>query len=163
MPKEFWAEAVDCAIYLANRSPTKSVKNKMPIEAWSGRKPGISHLRVFESVPYAHVPDQKRTKLDDKSEKLIFVGYDSSSKGYKLYNPKTGKVISGRDVVFDEEATWDWNVPEEENYDFLPYPFESTIRNEEYLEVQEPSSTPSLHSPHTLTTPNEATPTSGGE
>ena len=35
--------------------------------------------------------------LDDKREKYIFVGYDSSSKGYKLYNPNNGKIIS-RDV-----------------------------------------------------------------
>ena len=35
--------------------------------------------------------------LDDKREKYIFVGYDSSSKGYKLYNQNNGKIIS-RDV-----------------------------------------------------------------
>lgn len=158
MPKEFWAEAVDCAVYLLNRSPTRSVRDKTPIEAWNGRKPGISHLRVFGSVAYAHVPDQKRTKLDDKSEKLIFVGYDSSSKGYKLYNPQTRKVISSRDVVFDEEATWDWNVPPEENYNFLPYPYGDTSRSEEHLEIAEPSTPPS--SP---TRGGQETPSSEGE
>ena len=40
-----------------------------------------------------HVPDQERSKLDDKSEKYVFIGYDPSSKGYKLYNPSTKKVI----------------------------------------------------------------------
>ena len=45
----------------------------------------------------------KRVKLDDKSEKLVFIGYDSRSKGYKLYNPINGKVIISRDVVFDGE------------------------------------------------------------
>ena len=94
MPKEFWAEAVDCAVYLSNRSPTRSVWGKTPQEAWSGRKPGISHLRVFGSVAYAQVPEQKRSKLDDRSEKYVFIGYDSRSKGYKLYNPSNGNVIS---------------------------------------------------------------------
>jgi hypothetical protein len=34
------------------------------------------------------VDDQIRTKLDDKSKKMIFVGYNQKSKWYKLYNPK---------------------------------------------------------------------------
>ncbi|GAU31151.1 hypothetical protein TSUD_315750 [Trifolium subterraneum] len=52
--------------------------------------------------------DEKRSKLDDKSEKYIFIGYDGNSKGYKLYNPDTGKTIISRNVVFDEEGEWDW-------------------------------------------------------
>jgi hypothetical protein len=47
----------------------------------------VAHLRVFGSVGYAHVLDQRRTKLDDKSTKLVFIGYDEMSKAYKLYNP----------------------------------------------------------------------------
>lgn len=86
MPQEFWAKAVACAVYLRNRSPTRSIWNMTPQKAWSGHKPNISHLRVFGSIAYMHIPEQKRTKLDDRSEKLIFIGYDSSSKGYKLYN-----------------------------------------------------------------------------
>jgi len=39
-----------------------------------------------------------------------------------------GKVIISRDVVFDEEASWDWNI-QEEKYDFLPY-FEEDDENE---------------------------------
>ena len=102
MPKEFWVEAVACAVYLTNHSPTRSVHEKTPQEAWSGRKPGISHLKVFGSIAYTHVLDEKRTKLDDKSEKYVFVGYDSRSKGYKLYNPNSRKIFISRDVEFDE-------------------------------------------------------------
>ncbi|KAM2003469.1 hypothetical protein ACFX15_027030 [Malus domestica] len=47
LPKELWAEAVACAVYLSNRSPTRSVWGKTSQEAWSRRKSGISHLRVF--------------------------------------------------------------------------------------------------------------------
>lgn len=38
-------------------------------------KPNISHLRVFGSLAYRHVPDQLRKKLDDKGEQMILVGY----------------------------------------------------------------------------------------
>ncbi|KAL0537088.1 hypothetical protein IC582_026058 [Cucumis melo] len=123
MPKEFWAQAVECAVYLSNRSPIRSLWNKTPQQAWIGRKPSIGHLRVFGCMAYAHIPDQKRSKLDDKSEKYVFVGYDASSKGYKLYNPVTKKTIVSRDVVFDEEASWNWN-DEPEDYKFLFFPDE---------------------------------------
>ena len=74
-------------------------------------------------MAYSHIPDQKRSKLDDKSEKYVFVGYDASSKGYKLYNPVTKKTMIRRDVVFDEEASWNWN-DEPEDYKFLFFPDE---------------------------------------
>uniref|UniRef100_A0A2N9GX95 Uncharacterized protein n=1 Tax=Fagus sylvatica TaxID=28930 RepID=A0A2N9GX95_FAGSY len=138
MPKELWAEAVDCAVYLSNRCPTRSVQGKTPQQAWSRKKPTVSHLRVFGSIAYMHVPDQERSKLDDKSEKYVFIGYDPSSKGYKLYNPSTKKVIVSRDVEFDEEGIWNWNTQEEEKYDFFPFPEEE----EQVNEVPEMPTTP---------------------
>ncbi|KAG6409646.1 hypothetical protein SASPL_127687 [Salvia splendens] len=86
------------------RSPTKSVWGMTPQEAWSGRKPVIAHLRVFESKAYAHVPDQKMSKLEDKSKPFIFIGYDSNTKGYKLYDPTSQKTMISIDVEFDEEG-----------------------------------------------------------
>ena len=62
MPNYFWAEAVTCAVYLINRSPTRSVPNTTPIEAWSGFKPNVQHLKVFGSITYAHVPKAARLK-----------------------------------------------------------------------------------------------------
>ncbi|GJS78909.1 retrovirus-related pol polyprotein from transposon TNT 1-94 [Tanacetum coccineum] len=107
MPKEFWAEAVDCTVYLLNRCPSKSLANKTPQEAWNRIKPTVSHLRIFGSIVYVHVPSQRRSKLDDRSKKHMFVSYDKQSKGYKLYNPVTRKVVVSGDVDFDEEGSWD--------------------------------------------------------
>jgi len=104
MPKEFWAEAVDYAIYLSNRCPTINLNDMTPKEAWSRRKLNVSHLKVFGSIGYVHEDDQVRTKLDGKSKKMIFVGYNQKSKGYKLYNPNEGKMVISRDVEFNEEV-----------------------------------------------------------
>lgn len=76
--KPNWAEAVQCAVYVQNRCPHTA--NQRPQEAWSGHKPTVSHLKVFGSVAYAHTPDQRRTKLDDKSKKYVFIGYDEKTK-----------------------------------------------------------------------------------
>lgn len=107
MPNSFWAEAVSCSVYLLNRSPTRSVSDITPVEAWSGYKPNVKHLKVFGSVAYAHVPAQTRTKLDNRGVKTICVGYKRG--GYKLYNPVTNKVIVSRDVTFAEDEVWKWD------------------------------------------------------
>ena len=64
-------------------------------------------------MAYAKIPDARRTKLDDKSEKCIFVGYGERRMGYKLYNPITKKVIMSRDVIFEEDKSWEWNDDQE--------------------------------------------------
>ena len=64
--REFWAEAVSNAVYTRNRCPNKALVNVTPEEAWSGKRPCISHMRVFGCIAYAKVPDEKRTKLDAK-------------------------------------------------------------------------------------------------
>ena len=72
--------------------------NRVPEEAWSGIKQGVTHMRVFGCVAYAHIPDQLRKKLDKKGEKFIFIGYSEESKDWRLYNPSTKKFIVRRDV-----------------------------------------------------------------
>ena len=91
--QEFWAEAVETACYLVNRSPSSMLEDNTPHEVWTGKKPSLSHLRVFGCDAYVHVPKKKRTKLDNKSERCIFIGYKDGLKGYKLWNPETRKVV----------------------------------------------------------------------
>ncbi|KAJ3703208.1 hypothetical protein LUZ61_006913 [Rhynchospora tenuis] len=109
MPKEFWAEAVQCAVYVQNRCPHAKLTKQTPQEAWSGIKTTVSHLKIFGSVAYAHVPDQRRTKLDDKSKKYVFIGYDEKTKAFRLFDPIEKKVIVSRDVQVNKEIEWDWN------------------------------------------------------
>ncbi|KAL0311966.1 UNVERIFIED_CONTAM: Copia protein [Sesamum radiatum] len=109
LPKAFWAEAVYTAVYLLNRCLTKAVQKMTPTEAWSGKKPSAKHLRVFGSICYVHIPTEKRHKLEEKTEKGIFFDYNTQSKGYRIYNLKTKKLIISRDVEFDEDAMWNWD------------------------------------------------------
>jgi hypothetical protein len=48
----FWGEAVVTAVYILNRSPTKTLNGMTPYEAWHGRKPTVSHLRVFGCLAF---------------------------------------------------------------------------------------------------------------
>src|SRR5437660_7284924 len=63
LPESFWAEAVNTAMYLHNRSPTRSLEGKTPYEAWNGDKPNLSHLKVLSCDAFLHVPEEKRNKL----------------------------------------------------------------------------------------------------
>lgn len=110
IPKEFWVEGVGYIIYLSNRCSQ---------EAWSIRKPIVSHFKVFGSIDYVHVDDQGRTKLYDKSRnKMIFMCYDQKFKGYKFYNLNKENMVISRDVKFKEGA-WDWKVNDDEKYELL--------------------------------------------
>ena len=100
LPNHYWAEAVGTAAYLKNRALTFAIKEcRTPFEKWYERKPEVSHLRGFGCVAYAHVP---RQKLDKKADKLCFIGYCTNSKGYRLFDEKTRKLIKSRDVTFNE-------------------------------------------------------------
>lgn len=92
LPKRFWAEAVNNAVYVANRSPHKSLK-LTPEEMWNGRKPDVSHMRVFGCAAMFFVPKQKRLKWDAKSEHGIFLGYGINCKGYRVYDVKKNKYL----------------------------------------------------------------------
>ena len=93
---------METACYLVNRSPSLALEDKNPHEVWTGKKPSLSHLKVFGCDAYVHVPKEKRSKLDNKSERCIFIGYKDGLKCYKLWNPETRKVVYSRDVVFRE-------------------------------------------------------------
>jgi hypothetical protein len=108
MPTVFWGEAVVTAVYILNRSPTKALDGRTPYEAWHGRKPVVSHLRVFGCLAFAkelgHIG-----KLDDMSTPGVFIGYVDSSKAYRILDPKTQRVRTARDVVFNEGRGWVWD------------------------------------------------------
>ncbi|CAL9023657.1 unnamed protein product [Prunus brigantina] len=108
IPYEFWAEAVNTAVYLLNRCPTKALKKVTLFEAYTGRKPGIAHLKIFGSPCHVLIPSALRHKLEENSHKCIFVGYGLCEKGYRLFDPSTRKVILSRDVQFDENGLWKW-------------------------------------------------------
>ncbi|KAL4335590.1 hypothetical protein GQ457_07G002370 [Hibiscus cannabinus] len=123
LPNHFWGEAVATAVYILNISPTRAVPNQTPYEVWTGRRPRVSHLRIFGCVAYTLINTPIRSKLDNKALKCVFVGYCNNSKAYRLFNPVSGKIVISRNVIFNEEGRWIWR---ENN--------EGTMRIEELIE-----------------------------
>jgi len=71
----------------------------------------VSHLRVFGCKGFAHVPDEKRTKLESKSIPCVFLGYYEGTKAYCLMCLKINRIIKSRDVMFIEGSKEIGGVP----------------------------------------------------
>ncbi|KAK4395496.1 Retrovirus-related Pol polyprotein from transposon TNT 1-94 [Sesamum angolense] len=67
---------------------------------------GIEHQTTYLLCTYSN---REKHKLEEKTEKGIFLGYNTQSKGYRIYHLKTKKLIISRDVEFDEDAMWNWD------------------------------------------------------
>jgi hypothetical protein len=89
----YWEETINCEKYIVNRTPKKALKNITLEEHWTKIKPDVSHFRLFCSIEWAHIPDEKRKALQPKSEKCIFVGYSEYLKGYRLFNHIVMKLL----------------------------------------------------------------------
>lgn len=94
---------------------TLVVKDVTPQEAWSGVKPSIENFKVFGCIAHVHVPNVRRSKLDNKSFTCVLLGVSEESKGCRLYDPVAKKVVVSRDVIFKEKKQWDWDVSYEEH------------------------------------------------
>lgn len=100
MPKEFWNEAVRVAAYILNRSPI-SERDKTASEIWHQKRPNVSNIKVFGCVAFIHIPNELRSKMDDKAEKCVLVVYTNT--GYRLWNIEKKKIVVSRNVVFNEK------------------------------------------------------------
>lgn len=105
LPEDLWSEAVYTANYIRNRSPV-SGKDKTPWELFTGNKPDVSNLRAFGSRAYVHVPRERRSKLDARSEAGTMLGYPEGRKGYRILLD-AGGIIESRDVKFFETDSAD--------------------------------------------------------
>jgi hypothetical protein len=102
LPKKFWAELVNTAVFLLNRLLTRALQNKTPYKAWHDYKPSLQNLKIFGCLSFTYVPQVKRDKLDRKAEADIFVGYNNFTKDYRVFQPQTEKVIVSKDIKFIE-------------------------------------------------------------
>jgi hypothetical protein len=86
------------------------------------KKPDISHLRIFGSVVYYHIPKQNRVqseKFKPHGKRGIFVGFDPiSTKTVKIWIPGTRQVIVERDAeIIKSNDKYNGEDPTDETYE----------------------------------------------
>ena len=104
LPGHLWGEAVKAAGDILNLRSTKRHPDRTPNELFSGKKPTVTHLRVFGSSAFAHTPHTSRSKLDPRSERCILLSFDETAKAYRCYRPSTKRVFVSRDIFIDEDT-----------------------------------------------------------
>jgi transposase InsO family protein len=98
LPKTLWGEAIRCAAYQLNRSPTNALNGQIPAKIYLGRL-DIEKLRIFGSKAWAYkLP--KCDKLETRAREVRMVGYHPC--GYRLWDPVTNEIVVSRDVRFNE-------------------------------------------------------------
>ena len=97
LAKELWPYAVQTAAVVRNRCFNNRTR-ETPYFMLRGRRPNVSRMQKFGTVCYAYRQDRK--KLESRSDKGIFVGYDKNSPAYMVYYPDSRKVMKHRLVRF---------------------------------------------------------------
>src|SRR6266487_3600785 len=104
LPEDWWDYAVEYAVYLKNRVLTAAVQGRTPMEAYTGRKPAVSKLRVFGCAAYPVNPKETHPKKYEprfKDKDYILVSMSGSSI-YRLLSLRDLKETMAADVAFDE-------------------------------------------------------------
>jgi len=103
LPKYFWTDAVNTACYVLNRVLIRPILKKTPYELFKGRRPILSHLKVFGCKCFIlNIGKESLGKFDAKADECVFLGYASQSHAYRVYNKGLMIVEESMHVVFDE-------------------------------------------------------------
>ena len=87
------------AAYVKNRCYNPS---RIPaVEAFTGQKPNISNMNKFGCECYANIQD--KAKLDARSKKAVFNGYDKGSPAYLIYSPDKDTIRRVLCITFGKE------------------------------------------------------------
>ncbi|GKD11620.1 retrovirus-related pol polyprotein from transposon TNT 1-94, partial [Tanacetum coccineum] len=72
--------------FKVRNSSFRSLDEKVPEEFWTGSKPSVEHFKVFGCIGHVHIPA-----------------------AYRLHDPSSKIIVISRDVILNEDATWDWS------------------------------------------------------
>jgi hypothetical protein len=169
LPICLWAEAAMAVVYVQNRLSHSALGLNTSEEMFTGKKPKVSHLKIFGCPIFIHIPKENRNKLKPSGKKGIFVGYCEVSKAFRIYVPVHHHIEISRDVTFDEDAALKKSrrcqleeVYEEEPVitrtavrevpraaepvrEIVTSPNEEILEDHDILEVQEPPQMTILH------------------
>jgi hypothetical protein len=125
-PAFLWPEISRAAVYLYNRTPKYIYSWKSPYERFftrlahregvviESRKPNQAHLRAYGCKAYAMTSsaqkkEQRLQRFNPKAWIGLLIGYNSSNI-YRIWVPSQNRVISARDVIFNENDLFNGDI-----------------------------------------------------
>ena len=79
-------------------TPLRSIDNMILYKKLFGKCLDISYLRVFGCICFVHDYDALSNKLDKKSVRCMFLGYDEARRGWRCISSETMKIYIFRHV-----------------------------------------------------------------
>lgn len=96
----YWGEAILYACVIRNHCPSSTLKSGTPSHLWTGRSPQNSEFQTFGAPVFAKIPEEKRRKLDPKSETCIYLGPAHNMKAHRVDSLTTRKIVNTRSCTF---------------------------------------------------------------
>jgi transposase InsO family protein len=123
----FWAEALQTAVYLHQRTPTTSLsKYRSPYEVLHQKQPKIEHLRCFGCIAYKYIPKEQRDKgkFTDRSKPCMMLGYvHDTAKIWRIWDFEIKKAVECSNVIFNEDLNAYEAIQQERiNPDLIVFP-----------------------------------------
>ena len=135
MPKCSWGEAILSSAFLINRMPSRILDMQTPLDTLLKSYPTSRlhqnlPLSVFGYTCFVHYNAPGHSKLEPRAIKCVFLGYSSTKRGYKCFDPTSGKLFVTMDATFfEQEPYFSKNTLQGENLneDCFWNPSEQTI------------------------------------
>ena len=113
LPAMFWNDAMETAVYLISRLPTRALPDNItPYQARWNKLPKVDHLKVFGSKVIfrqgaGHDASDVSKALQDKGREGIMIGFEGkyNTGTYKIWDTQTHQVVHSNQVQFFEEQT----------------------------------------------------------
>lgn len=87
---------------MINRLPTKLLSWKIPHELLFHKEPNYNSLKVFGCLCFVTNVKPHKDKLASRANAVVFLGFKSGMKAFKVYDLLAKKIVMTRDVVFHE-------------------------------------------------------------
>ncbi|CAI7896714.1 unnamed protein product, partial [Closterium sp. NIES-54] len=103
-PHFLWPFAVQYATHQLNLQARVSLPETSPTLRWTGKVDDASAFRVRGSR--AFVRDWSADKLSPRAVPCVFLGFPPDAPGWQFYHPTSRRVLSSKDVTFDESVPY---------------------------------------------------------
>lgn len=101
LPLSLWGEVCCTAVHITNRLRHAHLGHATPYFRMFGKQASLKHLRVIGCRAFVDV-EVHTSKLQPKAWEGQLIGYSPNSRVYRIYNQKTGRIVSSRNVTFIE-------------------------------------------------------------
>ena len=112
LPSYLWGEVLMSVCHILNMCTSKAIHERCPELSWQKlalkiQKPAVDYnrLRAVGCLAF-NIPPGHKNKLQPRSMRSVMIGYEPKSNAYRLWDPKSRRMMVSNDVVFDE-----WKFP----------------------------------------------------